>query len=679
MNQDPYSNMLKPLDLGFTTLKNRVLMGSMHTGLEEAKGGFKKMARFYADRAKGGVGLIVTGGISPNLDGRGYPTASQLSFPWQIKKHKMVTEAVHKNGGKICMQILHTGRYAYHPWAVSASSTKSPITPFKARGLTRFGVKKTIFDYGQSARMAQLAGYDGIEIMGSEGYLINQFLVKKTNKRTDEYGGSYENRMRFALDIVKEVRRRVGADFIIIFRLSMLDLVPHGSSWEEVVILAKELEKAGVNLINTGIGWHEARIPTIATMVPRAAFTWITQKMKSEVNLPLITTNRINDPAVAEEILSSGQADMISMARPFLADPDFVNKAAQGLASHINTCIGCNQACLDHIFQAKQCSCLVNPKACHETEFDSPSPKKSKRIAVIGAGPAGLSFAIEAQKRGHDVTLYEKADKLGGQFNIAMEIPGKEEFSETLRYFKTMLEHYKVKVEMNCEINLEKLQSILADEFVFSTGIIPRIPSIDGVDGENVLTYQQVLRDKEKVGQKVALIGAGGIGFDTAEFLAHNPNHKSESLDQESFFAHWGIDKNYLNPGAVKEKGLTSPYRELYLLQRKTTKLGKSLGKTTGWIHRASLKDFGVHMLKGVSYQKFSKEGVHYISEQGNSELLKVDTIVLCSGQLSDNKLYQDFTESDSRPAHLIGGAEKAQEIDAKRAIDQGVRLAHSL
>lgn len=673
-----YKHLFEPLDLGHTKIRNRVLMGSMHTGLEEARNGYKKMAKFYGERAKGGVGLIVTGGIAPNFQGRAHPFASQLSFPWQSAHHKKITKAVHEHGGKICLQILHTGRYAYHPFAVTATTSKSPITPFKARGLTKIEIKKTIWDFANCARLAQKAGYDGVEIMGSEGYFINQFIAQKTNKRTDEYGGSFENRIRIALDIVKAVRKKVGKNFIIIFRLSMLDLVDEGSSWEEVIELGKRLEELGVDIINTGIGWHEARIPTIATMVPRSAFTWITKRIKPHLNIPVITTNRINDPKIAESILEEGCADMISMARPFLADPYLLSKAMAGKEDQINTCIGCNQACLDHIFKNKICSCLVNPKACHETEFEKEKAKKNKKIAVIGAGPAGLSFAIEAKQLGHDVTIYEAKNQIGGQFNIAKEIPGKEEFHETIRFFKTMISELGITVKLSTKVDLDYLQKSDYEEFIFSTGIVPRTPSINGVEHEKVLTYPEVLFDKKEVGKSVAIIGAGGIGFDMAEYLSHDPSHRPTSLDLEAFLKEWGVDTEYKNRGAITRKEGSPSFRKIYLLQRKETKHGKNLGKTTGWIHRQSLADKGVIMLGGVSYESIDDQGLH-LTFNGKKETLKVDHVVLCAGQESDNNLYQEFTKADKRAAHLIGGAEKAMEIDAKRAIDQGVRLAYSL
>ncbi len=675
-----FKELFEPLKLKNNEIKNRVLMGSMHTGLEEAKDGYKKMATFYGQRAKAGVGLIVTGGIAPNFAGRTQPFASQLSFPWQVKHHKVITDEVHKHGGKICMQILHAGRYAYHPLNIGPSNIKSPITPFKPFGLTKFGIKKTIWDFANCASLAQKAGYDGIEIMGSEGYLLNQFICKRTNKRTDEYGGSFENRIRFIKELITSVRKKVSSDFIIIYRLSMLDLVEGGSTWEEVVELGKIVEGLGVDIINTGIGWHEARVPTIATMVPRAAFSWITEKFKPHVSIPVVTTNRINDPQVANDIIKSNQADMISMARPFLADPELLLKAKEGRSDEINTCIGCNQACLDHIFQNKICSCLVNPKACHEIEFSNSnlSSNSNKNIAVIGAGPSGLSFAIEAAGLGHRVTVYEKRDQIGGQFNIAKEIPGKEEFHETIRYFKTMIKKLNINLVLNTSVDYEFLKSSDHESFVFSTGIEPRMPKIQGIESDKVLNYAEVLYDKKEVGQKVAIIGAGGIGFDTAEFLAHNPNHKPTSLSKEEFFHEWGVDTTYKNAGALKSKEQIKSHREITLIQRKTSKHGKNLGKTTGWIHRQSLKDKGIKMIGGVEYKEINSSGL-VIEIDGNQKTLEVDNIIICAGQTSVNKLYNEFDEKESRPSYLIGGALKASEIDAKRAIDEGVRLAYKI
>jgi 2,4-dienoyl-CoA reductase (NADPH2) len=676
-----YNELFSPLKLKNNEIKNRVLMGSMHTGLEEAKNGYHKMAKFYGERAKAGVGLITTGGISPNFAGRVQPLASQLSFPWQVSHHKIVTDEVHRNGGKICMQILHAGRYAYHPLNVSASAIKSPITPFKPFKMSKLGIMKTIWDFGNSARLAQKAGYDGVEIMGSEGYLLNQFICPKTNKRTDKYGGSFENRIRIVKEILETVRKKTSKEFIIIFRLSMLDLVEDGSSWEEVVKLGKIAEQCGVDLINTGIGWHESRVPTIATMVPRAAFTWITEKFKSHVSIPVITTNRINDPEVANTIIKSNQADMISMARPFLADPELLLKAQEGRADEINTCIGCNQACLDHIFKNQICSCLVNPKACHEVEFEELAnrDRKIKKVAVIGAGPAGISFAIEAKTLGHEVTVFEGRAEIGGQFNIAKEIPGKEEFHETLRYFKTMVKKLNIDMKLNTKVDLEFLKKSDFDTFVFSTGIKPRIPNIKGDDKSITLDYSEVLYDKKPVGKRVAIIGAGGIGFDVAEFLAHNPNHKPTSLDKEEFFNEWGIDTEYKTPGSLKDKETIPSHREIYLLQRKITKHGKNLGKTTGWIHRQSLNDKGITMLKGIQYEQINSDSLVIKNQDGSSTTLEVDNIIYCSGQVSQNELYNAFKDFDSRRCHLIGGALLAAEIDAKRAINEGIRLAYEI
>lgn len=670
-----YPKLFEPLDLGFTTIRNRTLMGSMHTGLEEMKDGFDKMAAYYGERAKGGVGIIVTGGIAPNTAGWVAPFASKLTNKKTADKHKVITKAVHGNGGKICMQILHTGRYGYHPFSVAPSAKKSPISPFKPWALSKRGIEKTISHFARAAKLAQYANYDGVEIMGSEGYLINQFIATKTNQRTDEWGGSYENRIKFPLEIVKRVREAVGTDFIIIFRLSMLDLVEKGSSWDEVVILAKELEKAGVTIINTGIGWHEARIPTIATMVPRAAFTWVTKKMKKEVNIPLITTNRINMPHVAEGILANGDADMVSMARPFLADPELVNKAEQGREDEINTCIGCNQACLDHIFSRKIASCLVNPRACSETELNYTPTTSKKKIAVVGAGPAGLAASTSLAKRGHQVTLFEAASEIGGQFNIAKQVPGKEEFYETIRYFGKQIEVTGVDLRLNTKADVEALKSY--DEVVLASGIKPRTPAIEGIDSPKVLSYIEVLKEKKEVGKKVAIIGAGGIGFDVAEYVTHEGEPTSQNLS--AFLKEWGIDeKNEVRGGieGIKPHVEPSP-REVVLLQRKETKIGAGLGKTTGWVHRISLKNKKVKMINSVQYDKIDDKGLH-ITRKGKSEVLEVDTIVLCAGQLSNVDLLADL-ESAGVKTHLIGGAEKAGELDAKRAIEQGSRLGAEL
>ena len=667
-----FPNLLKPLDLGFTTLKNRVLMGSMHTGLEEVKNGYVRMASYFEARAKGGVGLIVTGGISPNFRGWVAPFSSKLTSNRIAKKHKLITDAVHKYDSKICMQILHSGRYGYHPFNVSASNIKSPISKFKTKSLSERGIQSTINDFVRCSKLAKYAGYDGVEIMGSEGYLINQFIAKRTNKRNDKWGGEYINRIKFPLEIVKRIRLEVGKEFIIIFRLSMLDLVQGGSSWDEVVQLAKELEKVGVNLINTGIGWHESRIPTIATMVPRAAFSWVTKRMMGEVSVPLITTNRINTPEIAEKILSNGHADMVSMARPFLADPEFINKAIANKSNEINTCIACNQACLDHAFKGKIASCLVNPLACHETEIIVNNTKTPKRIVVVGAGPAGLSYAITAAKRGHNVTLIEKSNSIGGQFNMAKKIPGKEEFYETLRYFDVMLQKHNVQIHLNT--TFEPAMAKKYDNVILATGIIPRKPKIIGIDHPKVVSYIDVLNNKVKIGSKVALIGAGGIGFDVAEYLSHKG--ESSSLKTKLFMEEWGVDMNFTARGGiqkVKPKPLETK-RQIYLLQRKSGKVGASLGKTTGWIHRFSLRNKDVKMINSVKYNKIDDKGLNYF--KNNKEfILDVDHIVICAGQLSNNKIFDSCKEQNPN-TEIIGGAFHASELDAKKAIDQAVRSA---
>lgn len=684
MNQtSPYSNLLTPLDLGFTTLANRVLMGSMHTGLEEEKNGFDKLAAFYEARAKGGVGMIVTGGISPNLRGRLAPLGSELSKFWHVNKHKKITSAVHKYDTKICVQLLHAGRYAYHPFSVSSSKVKSAINPFTPAEMSVRQIKGTIKDFAYSTKLAQKAGYDGVEIMGSEGYLLNQFSCVRVNKRTDEWGGSIENRMRFAVETVKAVREKVGKEFIIIFRLSMLDLVEGGNSWEDVVTMAKAIEAAGATLINTGIGWHEARVPTISTSVPRAAFTWITERMKKEVSIPLITTNRINTPEVAESVLANGHADMVSMARPFLADPEFVQKAAANQSDQINTCIGCNQACLDHVFKQKRASCLVNPVACYETELTFEKAAKSKKIAVVGAGPAGLAFSVYAAQRGHNVTLFDKASEIGGQFNFAKQVPGKEEFYETLRYFNVQLKKHDISVNLSTEVNTEKLISDGFDEVVLATGIVPRTLDIKGFEHPKVKSYLNVLRDKEEVGHKVAIIGAGGIGFDIACYLAEE---KSLTTDAEAWMKNWGVDKSYQGAGALYTKGneanseLDESHkneREIYLLQRKTTKVGAGLGKTTGWIHRATLNKHNVKMIPGVTYKEVNDDGL-LISINGEDKLLEVDHVIICAGQQPQRALYQGLIDAQAS-VHLIGGASVAAELDAKRAIRQAAELASTI
>lgn len=665
-----YPHLFEPLNLGFTTLKNRILMGSMHTGLEESKNGFEKQAAYFAERAKGGVGLIVTGGVAPNRAGWTGPFASKLSTKSEAKQHKIITEAVHKEGGKICLQILHTGRYGYHPLAVAPSAIKSPISPFKPWELSKGGIKRTINDFANCAFLAQEAGYDGVEIMGSEGYLINQFIVSKTNKRTDEWGGSYENRIKFPIEIVRKVRETVGKNFIIIYRLSMLDLVEDGSTWEEVEFLAKEIEKAGATIINTGIGWHEARVPTIATMVPRGGFSWVTKRLMRKLSIPLITTNRINMPDVAEKILADGHADMVSMARPFLADPEFPKKALEGRTDEINTCIACNQACLDHVFARKTASCMVNPRACNELEINSLPALIKKKIAVVGAGPAGLSCAVTLAQRGHEVHLFEGQNTLGGQFNIAKEIPGKEEFTETLRYYTRQMEIHKVHIHLNTIFN----ESLVNDftEIVVATGVRGRKMNIEGEDHPKVLTYTEVVLNKKPVGHKVAIIGAGGIGFDVAEYLTH-----SENVTIADFMEEWGVDMAYKNRGALMEIEPTKSPREVFLLQRSKGKLGERLGKTTGWIHRSALKMKRVKMISDVGYQKIDDTGLH-ITIAGVPQLLEVDNVVVCAGQISNNQLYNQLKENFDA-VHLIGGALEAGDLDAKRAIEQGVKLGNSL
>ncbi|MEO8344158.1 MAG: NADPH-dependent 2,4-dienoyl-CoA reductase [Betaproteobacteria bacterium] len=678
-----YPNLLRPLDLGFTTLKNRVLMGSMHTGLEEAPNGFARMAEFYATRARGGVALMVTGGIAPNFVGRLEPRASQLSWSWQVARHRIITDAVHSAGGKIAMQILHAGRYAYHPLAVAPSTSRSPISPFRARGLTGWGVRKTIADYVRCAQLAKRAGYDGVEIMGSEGYLINQFIAPQTNHRDDEWGGSFDHRIRFPVEIVRRTRDAVGPDFIIIYRLSMLDLVEGGSTWDEVVQLAQVIEAAGATIINTGIGWHEARIPTIGTMVPRAAFAWVTRRLKGAVSIPLITTNRINDPATAESVLARGDADMISMARPFLADPEFVNKAMLNRADEINTCIGCNQACLDHIFARQIASCLVNPFACHETEMKVQPAKERLKVAVVGAGPAGLACATAAAARGHYVTLFEAAGEIGGQFNLARRIPGKEEFAETLRYFRTRLRQLGVRVELNRRMVADNLRGF--DRVILATGIVPRIPDIPGIDHPKVANYVEVVAGRRHAGRRVAIVGAGGIGFDVGEFLtageAPPDGHASVGLTDDvaiaAFRDEWGIDVTYAERGGLKPAGEHAPTRRLWLLQRKDEKVGGGLAKTTGWIRRALLKKRGVAMIGGVRYDRIDDLGLH-ITVDDRQEVLDVDTIVICAGQVPQRELVAGLDAA--RIVHqLIGGADIALELDAKRAIEQGTLVAMAL
>ena len=669
----PYPHLLSPLDLGFTTLRNRVLMGSMHTGLEDRAKDYDKLAAYFGERAAGGVALIVTGGIAPSINGWLAPFASKLSWPWEVKRHRKVTGAVHEHGGKIAMQILHAGRYGYHPLSVSASPIKSPITPFRPRELSKSGVENTIEDFVRTAAYAQEAGYDGVEVMGSEGYLINQFLVKRTNQRTDEWGGSYENRMRFPTEIVRRIRAKVGRDFIIVYRLSMLDLVEDGQTWDEIVQLAKAIEAAGATLINPGIGWHEARIPTIVTSVPRAAFAFVTERMKREVKIPLVTTNRINMPDVAEKIIASGQADMVSMARPLLADSDWVNKAAANKADEINTCIACNQACLDHVFENRRASCLVNPRACHETEIVVKPATVAKKIAVVGAGPAGLSAATTLAERGHKITVFDAASELGGQFNMAKKIPGKEEFYETLRYFRVRLERLGVELKLNTRVDAAALKGF--DEVIVATGVTPRHPAIPGVDHPKVLSYVDVLAGNAAVGARVAIIGAGGIGFDVAEFLTHQGH--SPTLDAPAWYRQWGIDATLGTRGGLAKPAPGAPARQVYLLQRSTGKIGDKLNKTSGWVHRSTLKMARVEMIGGVSYEGIDDRGLK-IRTGEDVRVLEVDNVVICAGQECNRALYDELVAAGVK-AHVIGGAHTAGELDAKRAIDQGTRLAVTL
>jgi 2,4-dienoyl-CoA reductase (NADPH2) len=684
----PYPNLLAPLDLGFTTLKNRVLMGSMHTGLEDGRKHFPAMAAYFAERARGGVGLMVTGGFSPNIAGWTKPFAGMLASSGAARRHKQVTDAVHAEGGKIALQILHTGRYGYHPLCVAPSRIQSPISPFTPRELSAGGIERQIRAFIRCALLARDAGYDGVEIMGSEGYFINQFLVTHTNQRTDGWGGSYENRMRLAVEIVRRTREAVGRDFIIIYRLSMIDLIPGGSSWEEVVQLAKAVEAAGATLINSGIGWHEARVPTIATSVPRGAFTWVTKKLRTDLRaagltIPLVTSNRLNMPEVAEQVLADGCADMVSMARPFLADPEFVNKAAQGRRDEINTCIACNQACLDHAFQAKLASCLVNPRAGHETELIIKLAPAKKRIAVVGAGPAGLAAATTLAERGHSVDLYDAADKIGGQFNLAKRVPGKEEFEETLRYFGRRIAGTGVRLHLGTRVSAADLIAGKFDEVILATGVTPRNPRIPGQEHPKVLSYIDVLLGRQPVGRRVALIGAGGIGFDVAEFLVTPPGH-STALDLQAWLAEWGVaDPGEVRGGVMRPK-VAPPERQVTLLQRKPGKLGAGLGKTTGWIHRAALKMKSVEMLSGVNYERIGEQGgdlglfITFGEKRQDGTMLAVDNIVLCAGQEPLRELLEPLRAAGIK-THLIGGADEASELDAKRAINQGTRVAAAI
>lgn len=673
MSNSHYPHLLEPLDLGFTTLKNRTLMGSMHTGLEEAKGGFHRLAAFYAERAKGDAGIIITGGVAPNWEGWVKPFAARMTKNSHVKEHQIVTKAVHEAGGKIAMQILHTGRYAYHPLSVAPSRIPSPITPFGPREMTTWDIKRTIKDYINAAKLAQKAGYDGVEIMGSEGYLINQFIVKHTNHRTDEWGGSYENRIKLPIEIVQKTRAAVGENFIIIYRLSMIDLIEDGSTWEEVVQLAKAIEAAGATIINTGIGWHEARIPTIATQVPRAAFSWVTKKLKSEINIPLCTSNRINDPQVAEDILAEGHADMVSMARPFLADAYFVSKAAAGKADEINTCIACNQACLDHTFSNKIASCLVNPRACFETKLNYLPVNQAKKLAVVGSGPAGMEFATTAARRGHDVTLFDSASEIGGQFNLAKNIPGKEEFHQTIRYFKKQIELTGVKLVLNKRVSAEDLKSF--DEVILATGIIPRELKIEGADLKKVVNYIDIIKGNHVAGKRVAVIGAGGIGFDVSEYLSTEDPKHAPSIQE--WLKEWGIDPNNEVRGGIEgiRPQIPNSPREIVMFQRTEGKVGAKLGKTTGWIHRTNLKKKKVRMVDGVEYLKIDEEGLHYRDKDDAIKVFACDTVVICAGQLSQKELEPPILAMN-KPVHLIGGAYVAAELDAKRAIDQAARLA---
>jgi 2,4-dienoyl-CoA reductase (NADPH2) len=673
-----YPHLLAPLDLGFTTLANRVLMGSMHTGLEDKKKHFPKLAAYFAERARGGVGLIVTGGFAPNIEGWLSPFGSTLASSSAARAHLPITQAVHAEGGKIALQILHGGRYGYSPLCVAPSRLKSPISRFTPRELSSAGVERQIRAFVRCAGLARDAGYDGVEVMGSEGYFINEFLAAQTNRRTDEWGGSYEKRMRLPVEIVSRIREKVGRDFIVIYRLSMLDLVPGGSTWDEVVTLAKAIERAGATIINTGIGWHEARVPTIATSVPRAAFAWVTKKLKGEVSIPLCTTNRINDPAVAEQVLADGCADMVSMARPMLADAEFVKKAAEGRADEINTCIACNQACLDHVFEGRMSTCLVNPRACRETELVIEPAAAKKRVAVVGAGPAGLACATTLAERGHEVDLFDAASEIGGQFNMAKRIPGKEEFHETLRYFRRRIEVTGVRLHLSRRVSAEELTGY--DEVVIATGVVPRDPKIRGADDPRVLSYIDVLRDAKAVGKRVAIVGAGGIGFDVAEFLVHDGH--SPSLDIAAWRKEWGVaDPSEVRGGVAGVKPQPAPAaREVFLLQRKKTKPGAGLGKTTGWIHRAALKMKRVEMMAGVNYEGVVPNGlaVSFGENREKATVLEVDNIVLCAGQESLRELEAPLKAAGAS-VHVIGGAALAGELDAKRAIDEGTRLAARL
>ncbi|HET9835603.1 MAG TPA: NADPH-dependent 2,4-dienoyl-CoA reductase [Rhodanobacteraceae bacterium] len=671
----PYPHLFAPLDLGFLTLPNRVLMGSMHTGLEDRARDYEKLSAYFAARARGGVGLMVTGGLAPNIEGWLSPFAGRMSMPWHVARHRKVTRAVHAEGGRICMQILHAGRYAVHPFAVAPSRVKSPITPFTPRALGARGIERTIRAFAGSAQLAREAGYDGVEIMGSEGYLLNEFLTARSNRRDDAFGGSLENRMRFPIEIVRRTREAVGRDFIIIYRLSMLDLVDRGQAWDEIVALAKAVEAAGASLINTGIGWHEARVPTIVTSVPRAAFTWVTRRMKAEVRIPLITTNRVNMPDVAERILAQGDADMVSMARPLLADPDWVNKAREGTPERINTCIACNQACLDHVFENRRASCLVNPRACFETELVVAPAAQPKRFAVIGAGPAGLAAACTLAERGHAVALYEQSDEIGGQFNLAKRIPGKEEFAETLRYFSHRLRELGVELHLGESADAAALRTLNYDAVIVATGVKPRDPRIPGQEHPMVQDYAEVVSGKVHLGERVAIIGAGGIGFDVAEYLSQPP--PSPTTDIPRWMHEWGVDMTLAQRGGLAKPHAEPSPREIWLLQRTPGKPGKRLNKTTGWVHRAALKAKGVQMLGGVSYERIDDTGLH-VRVNGEPRVLEVDNVVICAGQES-HRVLADQLAAMGVATYVIGGADVAAELDAKRAIAQATQVAATL
>jgi len=670
-----YPHLLAPLDLGFTTLRNRVLMGSMHTGLEDKAADFDKLAAYFGERAAGGVGLIVTGGMAPNLRGWLKPMSGTMSMPWHVARHRKVTQAVHAEGGKICMQILHAGRYSYHPFSVAPSAIKSPITPFSPRALSAGGVERTINAFVRSAKLARDAGYDGVEVMGSEGYLINQFLTTRTNARTDRWGGSAENRMRFPVEIVRRMREAVGPDFIIIYRLSMLDLVDNAQPWDDIVTLGRKIEAAGATIINTGIGWHEARVPTIVTSVPRGAFTWVTKRMKGNVGIPLVTTNRINMPDVAERILAQGDADMVSMARPLLADPQWVNKAKANQAASINTCIACNQACLDHVFKNRVASCLVNPRACHETELKILPTATKKRVAVVGAGPAGLAAATTLAERGHAVTLFDRASEIGGQFNMAKRIPGKEEFHEALRYFAHRLDATGVEQRLGTEASIDTLATGGFDTVLLATGVVPRALSIEGSTHPKVLSYIDVLHGDRPVGSKVAIIGAGGIGFDVAEFLTEAA--PSPTTDVARWSKEWGVDMTMATPGGLMKASPEAPERQVWLLQRSEGRPGGRLNKTSGWVHRATLKNKKVQMFGGVSYERIDDEGLH-VTMDGQKHVLPVDNVIVCAGQEPNRELHEGLV-ARGVDVRLIGGADVAAELDAKRAIDKATRLAAAL